>query len=50
MQGEGYFMLFIDDHTRMSSVAFLKEESEAFMKFKSYKALVENETNLKLNV
>ena len=41
-------MLFIDDHTRMTWVAFLKENSEAFMKFKYLKALYENETNLKI--
>ena len=33
-------MLLIDDYTR---VTFLKEKSEAFMKFKAFKALVENE-------
>ena len=41
-------MLFIDDYTRMNWVAFLKEKSEAFMKFKSFKALVENEANIKI--
>ena len=29
-------------------MAFLKEKLEAFMKFKAFKALVENEANLKI--
>ena len=32
----------------MTWVTFLKEKSEAFMKFKSFKALVENESNIKI--
>jgi hypothetical protein len=46
--GEHYFMLIIDDYTRLTWVYFLKEKSEAFEKFKTYKALVENETDLKI--
>ena len=48
LQGEYYFMLFIDDYTRMTWVTFLKQKSEAFEKFKIFKAKVENETNLKI--
>jgi hypothetical protein len=36
---EHYFMLIIDDYTRMYWVYFLKQKSEAFEKFKTYKAL-----------
>ena len=43
MQGYYYFMLLIDDYTRMTWVAFLKEKSEAFEKFKIFKAMAENE-------
>ena len=32
----------------MTWVTFLKEKSEAFMNFKSFKALVENERNHKI--
>ena len=46
--GEYYFMLSIDDYTRMTWVTFLKEKSEAFMKFKAFKALVENQSNRKI--
>ena len=45
LQGEYYFMLLIDDYTRMNWVTFLKEKSEAFEKFKIFKAMVENEIN-----
>ena len=41
-------MLLIDDYTMMTWVTFLKEKSEAFMKFKDFKELVENEANLKI--
>ena len=44
LQGESYFMVFIDDFIRMAWVFFLKEKSEAFNKFKVFKTLVENET------
>ena len=47
MQGEYYFMLIIDDYTRMAWVIFLKEKSDAFEKFKIFKAMVENVTNQK---
>jgi len=48
LQGENYFMLLINDYSRMKWVTFLKEKSEAFQKFKSFKALVENEIDLKI--
>ena len=41
-------MLFIDDYTMMTWVTFLKEKSEAFEKFKIFKAKVENESSLKI--
>ena len=37
LQGDSYFMLFIDDFTRMAWAFFLKEKSEAFNKFKIFK-------------
>jgi transposase InsO family protein len=48
LQGERYFMLLIDDYTRMTWVTFLKNKSEASEKFKEFKVLVENETDLKI--
>jgi hypothetical protein len=46
--GEQYFMLIVDDYTRLTWVFFLKEKSEAFDKFKTFKSLVEIETILKI--
>ena len=34
----------IDDYSRLTWVAFLKEKFEAFEKFKNFKALTENQT------
>jgi hypothetical protein len=48
LKGESYFMLLIDDYTRMTWVTFLKEKPDAFEKFKSFKGLIENETDLKI--
>ena len=48
MQGEYYFMLLIDEYTRMTWVTFLKEKLEAFEKFKIFKEMVENEINQKI--
>jgi transposase InsO family protein/DNA-binding transcriptional MerR regulator len=41
---ENYFMLIIDDYSRLTWVVFLKEKAEAFEKFKIFKALTENQT------
>lgn len=41
-------MLVIDDFSRLTWVAFLKEKSEAFEKFKIFKALNENQTGRKV--
>jgi len=48
LHGEIYFMFLIDDYTKMTWVRFLKNKFEAFDKFKSFKALVENERDLKI--
>jgi hypothetical protein len=45
---ENYFMLIIDDYSRLTWVAFLKEKSEALEKFKVFKALSENQTGKRL--
>jgi hypothetical protein len=41
-------MLIIDDYSRLTWVAFLKEKAEAFEKFKIFKALTENQTGKRL--
>jgi hypothetical protein len=45
---EIYFMLIIDDYSRLTWVSFSKEKSEAFEKFKVFKALTENQTGKRL--
>jgi hypothetical protein len=40
---ERYFMLLVDNYTRMTVVFFLKNKLEAFENFKIYKEMVENE-------
>uniref|UniRef100_A0A2N9GEX0 Integrase catalytic domain-containing protein n=1 Tax=Fagus sylvatica TaxID=28930 RepID=A0A2N9GEX0_FAGSY len=46
--GTQYFMSFIDDYSRKAWVYFLKNKSEAFAKFKIWKAEVENQTGRKI--
>jgi transposase InsO family protein len=48
LKGEKYFMLLVDDYTRMTVVCFLKSKSEAFENFKIYKEMVENEMDSKI--
>ena len=44
LNDEKYFMLLIDDYTRMTLVCRLNRKSKAFGCFKTFKELVENET------
>ena len=46
--GEKFFILFVDDYSRMMTVMYLREKSEAFEKFKWYLARVEKETRKRL--
>lgn len=48
--GNKYFLLFVDDYSRMSWVYFLKFKSEAFEQFVKFKSLVEKQkgSNLKI--
>jgi transposase InsO family protein len=48
LKGEKYFMLLVDDYTRMTAVCFLRKKSEAFENFKIYKEMVENEIDSKI--
>jgi hypothetical protein len=45
---ENYFMLIINDYSRLTWVAFIKEKAEAFEKFKVFKALTETQTSKRL--
>jgi hypothetical protein len=48
LKGERYFMLLVDDYTRMTAVCFLKNKLEAFENFKIYKEIVENEMDSRI--
>ena len=39
--GDKFFILFVDDYSRMMTVMYLIEKSKAFQKFKWYLARVE---------
>jgi len=46
--GARYFVTFIDDFSRKIHVYLLKAKGKVFDKFKAYKALVENQTGMKI--
>ena len=48
MNGSKYFILFIDDFSRYTWIHFMKMKSEAFQMFIKFKALAENEADLKI--
>lgn len=53
MQVEGrggyrYWISFIDDMSRYTAVYFLRKKSDTFQAFKDYKALAENQLNVKI--
>ena len=43
-----YFLLFINDFSRKTWVYFLKQKSEVFEVFKTFKAIVDNESGRKI--
>ena len=48
--GRRYFLLFIDDYTRMMWVYFIQQKSDAFSCFKEFKALVEKQSGYSLKI
>ena len=50
LSGNRYFILFIDDSTRLCLVYFMKFKSEVACVFKKFKALVENQADYKIKV
>ncbi|XP_073152109.1 uncharacterized protein [Henckelia pumila] len=47
-QNKKYFLLFVDDFSKMMWVYFLEQKSEAFAVFVRFKKMVERESNLQL--
>src|SRR5579871_3433705 len=43
LRGAKYFIIFIDDKTKMTFIYLLKTKGEAFDKFKNFQAFVENQ-------
>jgi hypothetical protein len=48
LNGEQYFMLLVDDYTRMIAICFLKHKSEVFGNFRMYKEMVENKMDSRI--
>jgi hypothetical protein len=48
LKGEKYFILLVDDYTRITAVFFLRNKSEDFENLKFYKEMVENEMDSKI--
>ncbi|KAD6119247.1 hypothetical protein E3N88_10518 [Mikania micrantha] len=48
--GSRYYLLLIDDYTKMSWIYFLRNKAETFEHFRNFKALVEKETNQSIKV
>src|SRR5579871_6703417 len=48
LRGAKYFIIFIDDKTRITFIYLLKTKDKAFDKFKNFQALVENQQNKKI--
>lgn len=43
MGGSKYFMLFIDDYSRMTWIYFLQQKLEAFENFKRFRVMIEKQ-------
>ena len=50
LNGSKYFILFIDNYTRMCWVYFTKQKSEVAGVFQNFKALVENQANCSIKM
>lgn len=48
--GARYFLIFVDDHSRMVFVYFLKAKSETFHFFKQFKYMAENQKERKIKI
>ncbi|RZC11614.1 Retrovirus-related Pol polyprotein from transposon TNT 1-94 [Glycine soja] len=48
--GRRYFLLFVDDYTRMMWVYFIQQKSDAFFCFKEFKALVKKQSGHSLKI
>ena len=49
LSGYVYYVSFIDESSRKTWIYFMKNKDEFFIKFKEFKALIENHTEKKIN-
>lgn len=50
LNGNRYFIIFIDDYTRMCWIYFMKQKSEVAEVFQKFKKWVENQSGCKIQV
>jgi transposase InsO family protein len=50
ISGYVYYVSFIDDYSRKTWIYFLKTKDEVFIKFKEFKALIENLSERKIKI
>jgi hypothetical protein len=50
LNGQRYFISFIDDHTRYMYIYFLNDKAEALNAFKTYKVEVEKQKEKKIKI
>jgi transposase InsO family protein len=50
ISGYVYYVSFIDDYSRKTWIYFFKSTDEVFIKFKEFKALIENLSERKINI
>ena len=48
LSGYEYYATFIDDYSRNTCIYFLKNKSEVFGKFKEFKSLIENHSEMRI--
>lgn len=48
--GNKYYVSFIDDYSRMTTVFLIKNKAQVFDRFESYRNLVENQLNRKIKI
>lgn len=48
LKGERYFLLFVDDFTRMTWIFLLKKKSKTFSCYQTFKESTENECDMKI--
>lgn len=48
LNGERYFMIVVDNYSKITCVTFLREKSKSLDNFNAFKSMVENELDTKI--